>query len=88
MIILESGLVQLIESGFASLRPDKSVELGKDLANGFFQRDSSKLTFAMVELVELVESVELGIKEIINFVYFRVFRGLLNEYKKYIKINL
>lgn len=29
------------------------VELGKDLANGFHQRDSFTLTFAMVELVEL-----------------------------------
>ena len=52
------------------------VELGKNLANGFFQRDSFKLTFAMVEAVESVELVELGIKEIINFVFFPVFRGL------------
>ena len=51
----------------------------EDLANGFFQRDSFTLTFAMVgtvelvelvELIELVELVELGIKEIIIFVCF------------------
>ena len=30
----------------------ESVELGKDLANGFLQRDSIILTFAMVVIVE------------------------------------
>jgi len=38
---------------------DRSGSGKKDLANGFFQRDSLILTFATVVLVELVELVEL-----------------------------